>query len=1139
MAPNLLIVILCPIVIAKLNSSSLEHHLQRAICTGLIIPTPEVFTCDQIFYDNSYPPNYKMPRQLIHMQPLGLEQDVPEYDMDSSDEAWVNQNRRLDLSPLKFEQMMDRLEKSSGQTVVTLSEAKGLLKQDDEVSIAVYDYWLNKRLKMQHPLILTVKTENRPGASSNNPYLAFRRRTEKMQTRKNRKNDEVSYEKMLKLRRDLQRATTLLEMVRKREVTKREELQLSLQIFEKRVEVRDFSGALMTEFSSTYRTRPAFTPLYTNQYSHHSSSAGSTPTGPVSSGIGNVLTSGYSANVNNNVGSGHLYSSSQYLNSSNLAIDSINVSGTGIRKEKRQYKKRKHKLPRDKQQHLQQQYLAGVGMMPSSVTSGVVGNSSIAGHLPHLHHLHRQSSSPAAIESNLDTEEEEYAAGSGQQKAGSESEEEAPFAFRRKQSCNYHKPKDHLGNWPWESKDNHGFGDPRYRFTLTSLRYPKPRCIGFARRRLGRGGRVIIDRVSTNFDDVWSQLDYTILESTSCVNRVNVSASPPTVIDLPNENVKEEPPNTSVPPVSIKTEPNTEEVYQTIVADQTNADDGIEADFDEDIDEDYENITRDKNYTSALLLRRQRHRKRNRRHWLNNANSLNKGSTFRILKHNSVGNKESKKSTDSFKPIPRHILHRLAEAVDRNLSNKRPKISYEHQNGVAVAEETVVDVNQSIATGELQRTNHRTNNVVLNSINPTTNNNSNSNINNNVSLSDKFNVIKNENTTVADIGREIKQELIDTADDSNEPLSTIQRLRVESSVDVPYDEENVNLKQLSNLIRHTIKKEPVENNETSGINPIVNSSIKLESNDDDDDSPSLNQVADVIRLRNLENKRHVTETTQPTKTEPVLESFASDYHNEDHEYYMGSLSPSSSQRLEICNELLSEIRRDWLHFRPKTPTDELLDNSIGKVPLLNDEQTPLVDWSQQTPVEIELLRVPAESIIDDDNKERKIPAPAPNSFWDTHCDDALFVSNSFKYADLEPDTELLQPVYVSDFTRGSSKSPEGNTGNSNSGMDFNLSGDSLNDINLLDDSDETDENMLDNILQECQIDEIKTLNQATSFWNGILDGEAVDEVTDVDVAAGILDCIDDKKLRNKSRLKIERNQSKQDFGSSNFTILNS
>lgn len=77
-----------------------------------------------------------------------MEQDIPDYDMDSADELWVNsQSHRLEITPFKFEQMMDRLEKSSGQTVVTLNEAKALLKQDDEVSIAVYDYWLNKRLK--------------------------------------------------------------------------------------------------------------------------------------------------------------------------------------------------------------------------------------------------------------------------------------------------------------------------------------------------------------------------------------------------------------------------------------------------------------------------------------------------------------------------------------------------------------------------------------------------------------------------------------------------------------------------------------------------------------------------------------------------------------------------------------------------------------------------------------------------------------------------------------------------------------------------------------------------------------------------------------------------------------------------------
>lgn len=51
----------------------------------------------------------------------------------------------------------------------------------------------------------------------------------------NRKNDEASYEKMLKLRRDLSRAVTILEMIKRREKSKRELLHLTLEVFEKRL----------------------------------------------------------------------------------------------------------------------------------------------------------------------------------------------------------------------------------------------------------------------------------------------------------------------------------------------------------------------------------------------------------------------------------------------------------------------------------------------------------------------------------------------------------------------------------------------------------------------------------------------------------------------------------------------------------------------------------------------------------------------------------------------------------------------------------------------------------------------------------------------------------------------------------------
>lgn len=102
------------------------------------------------------------------------------------------------------------------------------------------------------------------------------------------------------------------------------------------------------------------------------------------------------------------------------------------------------------------------------------------------------------------------------------------------------QPLTSFGNWPWESKEENGLAESKYRFTLTSIRHPKydkikhrfysknkfikifiycrPRCIGFARRRIGRGGRVILDRISTDMDDYWASLDYTIYDSDKTVS---------------------------------------------------------------------------------------------------------------------------------------------------------------------------------------------------------------------------------------------------------------------------------------------------------------------------------------------------------------------------------------------------------------------------------------------------------------------------------------------------------------------------------------------------------------------------------------------------------------------------------------------
>lgn len=189
-----------------------EHHLQRAMSAQQafgrsvdhVIPTPEVFPVNDKEYDKIYPPTFKFSRQYIHLTLPSLEKDQPEYDMDSEDEGWFNQMQSLlNITETRFEEMIECLERnSSGQKVIDLSDAKLLLQEDEGVIISVYDYWLNKKLNVGKSLIPTVKTERRDGTSGNNPYIAFRRRTEKMQTRKNRKNDESSYAKMIKLKRD-------------------------------------------------------------------------------------------------------------------------------------------------------------------------------------------------------------------------------------------------------------------------------------------------------------------------------------------------------------------------------------------------------------------------------------------------------------------------------------------------------------------------------------------------------------------------------------------------------------------------------------------------------------------------------------------------------------------------------------------------------------------------------------------------------------------------------------------------------------------------------------------------------------------------------------------------------------------------
>lgn len=88
-----------------------------------------------------------------------------------------------------------------------------------------------------------------------NPYICFRRRFDKVQTRKKQKLEAEAYEKMLKLNNTVQKSTTLVEMVKKREKTKLALIALDESIFTKRYEILDSKNKVFDEISQHHRPK--------------------------------------------------------------------------------------------------------------------------------------------------------------------------------------------------------------------------------------------------------------------------------------------------------------------------------------------------------------------------------------------------------------------------------------------------------------------------------------------------------------------------------------------------------------------------------------------------------------------------------------------------------------------------------------------------------------------------------------------------------------------------------------------------------------------------------------------------------------------------------------------------------------------
>lgn len=111
-------------------------------------------------------------------------------------------------------------------------------------STIIYEHWSMRRSsKSNSSLPPQLKFESGQESDDSDPYVCFRRR-EVRQTRKTRGRDQQAADKLRKLRFELESARTMLQMVKRREETRRDLIAVDKQVFEQRQAFRELKRKL-------------------------------------------------------------------------------------------------------------------------------------------------------------------------------------------------------------------------------------------------------------------------------------------------------------------------------------------------------------------------------------------------------------------------------------------------------------------------------------------------------------------------------------------------------------------------------------------------------------------------------------------------------------------------------------------------------------------------------------------------------------------------------------------------------------------------------------------------------------------------------------------------------------------------------
>ncbi|GBC25931.1 uncharacterized protein OCT59_020251 [Rhizophagus irregularis] len=185
------------------------------------------------------------------------------YCMDEKDDIWLAEHKQKNNSTLtedQFEEIMQHFEnvaKNKPQLLAKkqfpswqdceacLSESLLVLKSEAE---KVYSYWKNKRwdrLKQYQkvgPLMFEIKTQEGKD-EEDHPWTCFRRR-ELKPIRRTRRTETASFDKLRKIRKDINSGRQIMVHVTMREKTKKQKIELDRKIFEKECTARELRKKL-------------------------------------------------------------------------------------------------------------------------------------------------------------------------------------------------------------------------------------------------------------------------------------------------------------------------------------------------------------------------------------------------------------------------------------------------------------------------------------------------------------------------------------------------------------------------------------------------------------------------------------------------------------------------------------------------------------------------------------------------------------------------------------------------------------------------------------------------------------------------------------------------------------------------------